>query len=309
MIRGGLEYGYICTGQAFVFLHVPEDFNLCENNVAVPNRMVGETTGWSSRSMEVNRLHLTSVAQVLCFSLMALEKRPRPQEWIAKAASPLKQWAVDLDELLKDITLSERKNSSSPDVDYESSEPTESPAIFRSTPRKLRSRTCDPFRGPSRPINDNDSDGDEDRFSDPVGGSPTPLPSKQRKNDRTQQSSRKFASSASGSQSRQYCTQRCLRGLQTGGVLDQDCPNFAMHRGKDGRHAIDQHKFLHLMQKQLGKDLDTDSKNLYAQGSRGALFKVTLTSHGYTVAGKGTIRAFRSYLRHEASVYRRLQPI
>ena len=33
---------------------------------------------------------------------------------------------------------------------------------------------------------------------------------------------------------------------------------------------------------------------------------VTLTSHGYTVVGKGTILAFVKDLRHEAEVYRRL---
>ena len=42
------------------------------------------------------------------------------------------------------------------------------------------------------------------------------------------------------------------------------------------------------------------------QGARGALFRVTLMSHGYTVVGKGTITAYIKDLRHEAEVYRRL---
>lgn len=42
------------------------------------------------------------------------------------------------------------------------------------------------------------------------------------------------------------------------------------------------------------------------QGARGAPFKVTLTSHSYTVVGKGTVLAFVKDLRHEAEVYRRL---
>jgi len=45
------------------------------------------------------------------------------------------------------------------------------------------------------------------------------------------------------------------------------------------------------------------------QGARGALFKVTLTSHGYTVMGKGTVLAFVKDLRHEAEVYRRLTTV
>jgi hypothetical protein len=34
-----------------------------------------------------------------------------------------------------------------------------------------------------------------------------------------------------------------------------------------------------------------------------------LSSHGYTVAAKGTISAFTPYLRHEAAIYEQLRPI
>ncbi|OQD73884.1 hypothetical protein PENDEC_c013G04148 [Penicillium decumbens] len=44
-------------------------------------------------------------------------------------------------------------------------------------------------------------------------------------------------------------------------------------------------------------------------GSRGALLKVTLSSHGYTVPTKCTIREFAQQLRHEAAVYDKPRPI
>jgi hypothetical protein len=43
------------------------------------------------------------------------------------------------------------------------------------------------------------------------------------------------------------------------------------------------------------------------QGARGALFKITLASHGYTFVGKGTVEAFVPDLRHEGQVYERLE--
>ena len=61
-----------------------------------------------------------------------------------------------------------------------------------------------------------------------------------------------------------------------------------------------------LLGQQLYRGRGDAVQPLGIQGARGALFKVILTSHGYTVAGKGTIRAFIRDLRHEAEVYRRL---
>jgi thiamine kinase-like enzyme len=37
------------------------------------------------------------------------------------------------------------------------------------------------------------------------------------------------------------------------------------------------------------------------------LFKVTLLAYGYTIVGKGTVRAFIKDLEHEAAVYKRLE--
>ena len=50
------------------------------------------------------------------------------------------------------------------------------------------------------------------------------------------------------------------------------------------------------MRQQLSKDLDNDCEPVGLHGARGALFKVRLTSHGYTLA-------------QGAAIYKRLRPI
>lgn len=67
--------------------------------------------------------------------------------------------------------------------------------------------------------------------------------------------------------------------------------------------------FLKLLREQLGKDMDRDCKPLGLQGSRGALFKITLSSHGYTFVEKGTVLAFVRDSDHEANVYRHLHTL
>ena len=38
MINSGVQYGYICTGEAFVFLHIPEDPTVVQYYLCVPNQ-------------------------------------------------------------------------------------------------------------------------------------------------------------------------------------------------------------------------------------------------------------------------------
>ncbi|WQF77019.1 hypothetical protein CDEST_02033 [Colletotrichum destructivum] len=37
MIGKGIKYGYVCTGEAFVFLHIPDDPTTVRYHVCVPN--------------------------------------------------------------------------------------------------------------------------------------------------------------------------------------------------------------------------------------------------------------------------------
>lgn len=111
---------------------------------------------------------------------------------------------------------------------------------------------------------------------------------------------------------RQYSTQRCLRGLLTGGRLDPKCPNVLDH-GVD-RHHLNHMTLIRLLDQQLScDDLGPNSKlgceSLHIHGTRGALFKVILWSHGYTFVGKGVPVEFLECSKREESIYSRLTPI
>ncbi|APA10236.1 hypothetical protein sscle_06g050060 [Sclerotinia sclerotiorum 1980 UF-70] len=90
------------------------------------------------------------------------------------------------------------------------------------------------------------------------------------------------------------------------------CPNVSDHRVKDlksNQHQLDRQTFLTLLHRQLKRNRDNDCYPLGVEGARGALFKITLTSHGYTVVAKGTVAAFIKDLEHEHQVYQRLLAI
>ena len=56
----------------------------------------------------------------------------------------------------------------------------------------------------------------------------------------------------------QFCTQRCLLGLQQGGELDDYCPNVKLHqRGGDSRqHLINTKVLVKLLKTQLDGNID-----------------------------------------------------
>ena len=107
-----------------------------------------------------------------------------------------------------------------------------------------------------------------------------------------------------------YCTHQCLRGLVQRNRLDPQCPNRALHPATKGlRHTIDAPTLRILLRNQLDTDMDHNCTPLDIQGARGALFKLTLASHGYTLVGKGTVRAFVPDLCHEGRIYGHLRKL
>lgn len=106
---------------------------------------------------------------------------------------------------------------------------------------------------------------------------------------------------------REYCSLSCLLGLTKGGHLDLGCPNIADH----GKRHLRQLEFLGLVREQLARDRGrvTDCEPLWISGSRGAMFKVTLTSHDYTVIAKGVRHHHVLHLNNEAKVYYHLRSI
>ena len=73
MIDSGVQHGYIYTGEAFVFLHIPEDPTLVQYYLCVPNQDV--------QANDQCRLHRTAISQVLAFTLGALAAKAPSQEW------------------------------------------------------------------------------------------------------------------------------------------------------------------------------------------------------------------------------------
>ncbi|KAJ5542391.1 hypothetical protein N7461_008394 [Penicillium sp. DV-2018c] len=106
---------------------------------------------------------------------------------------------------------------------------------------------------------------------------------------------------------RRYCTVACLRGLISRGELDKTCPNAAEHGTT--HHRINSVEFLDLLRRQLDETVNADCESLGIHGARGALLKVSLSSHGYTVPAKCTTAEFTKYLKHEALVYKKLLPL
>lgn len=89
--------------------------------------------------------------------------------------------------------------------------------------------------------------------------------------------------------------------------MDERCPNYKHHRSKH----IDQLEYQRLVREQLAQDrgLDANCKPLYISGAIGSLFKVCLSSHGYTLVAKGMEALDFGRLQHENQIYDRLQPI
>ncbi|KAI6506875.1 hypothetical protein MCOR10_011352 [Pyricularia oryzae] len=327
MIEGGFEYGLLTTGEAIVFLKVdwrePETllYHLAEPNAEV--------------LAHPNHFHLcTAVGQYLAFSLMALglpgEQRLRGQDERHQAIQKLKTWVEDFETTLRSIPEDERHApNSSPGYQPETYEDVDrSPYLLR---RRRRRRVADEPKKEYEHREPGESSDDESGPDLPDTPSPTERRMRQegrggqgaRRSERILAQRPRGGSGGSNEQDRPYCTQKCLLGLVKGGLLDAKCPNMALHirqpsshSNRDSgpsraclRHQIDQTEFVNLLFKQLERTLDNGITPLGHGGARGVLFKVCLVDYGYTIVGKGTVKAFVKDLEHEAAVYTRLQPI
>ncbi|KFY32082.1 hypothetical protein V493_00531, partial [Pseudogymnoascus sp. VKM F-4281 (FW-2241)] len=325
-------HGYVFDGEVIIFLYIPnDDPSTVYYHLSIPRLDFQED--------DENRLHRTSVAQILAFVLGAVAAELPGQSW-HDAAAGLETWAVEYIDILKKIPETERKAPrSSP---YNASRW----KGFQRSPIKTRSRvlaaTC------SEPV----SDQARDRSGDDDDTPPTPTPnrttrprigqgkakpekpqttSRQSKNrttrprigqgkakpEKPQRTSRQSKSNSTGQEveevsttrieDRPYCTQKCLLGLAIGGALDEQCPNLRDH----GKRHIKKSTFLRLIRIQLARDRsnEADCKPLYVKGARGALFKVRLSSHGYTLVAKGMEEHDIEYLDQENKVYSHLRSL
>ncbi|KAF0634805.1 hypothetical protein NXS19_006094 [Fusarium pseudograminearum] len=91
MIGKGIRFGYIDTGEAYVFLHIPDDPSCVYYSVCVPSLDVQDD--------DENRLHRTVVAQAFAFVLQAIRSPPPCQAWY-DAAEHLDTWTVEYEDVL-----------------------------------------------------------------------------------------------------------------------------------------------------------------------------------------------------------------
>jgi len=307
MIQGGTQYGYITTGEAFVFLRIRiDDPTTVYYHLIEPDNDV-----IAQKEANQDFVHRTAVSQVLAFSLLALESASRNQRWRQDAIDALHTWKVDYEATVRSMLDSIR--TSPPDSEYhpETYTPVGRFTMGLRPGKPPASNLCRPPDTPTFVDDDQDSPYTSNHESPPTTPTRPPGRGDSRQN-RQARPTRGSKSSYVGRQMRSFCTQQCLKGLVERGRLDFSCPNVADHRERtqeSNQHQLNRQMFLILLHQQLKWNLDDDCYPLGKQGARGALFKVTLTSHGYTVAAKGTVAAFVKDLQHERRVYEHLTDI
>ncbi|KAG9249475.1 uncharacterized protein F5Z01DRAFT_495976 [Emericellopsis atlantica] len=317
MVQEGIEYSYLTNGIARVFLRIPQDepstlyYFLCDPHSEL-----------DTAADPFSQLSKTSVARVLCLCLMAFRSPARDQEWRNRARLDLHTWKTSFEHTRSQIPndeLQQIPHSDSTGPEFPSPEsgssyapPPSSPLPSPTEGRKVSTRSktsCarSEIRQRSRSPNSSGSDanqtaGQKRRISR-VASSPSG-----RQTSRQQESGHD-----QGDQSRRralhFCTQRCLLGLQTGGCLDELCPNVEQHRGgreDRNRHLISTEDLVLSLKSQLDEVIDRCIP-LGGCGDYGAPFKLTCTTYGYTVVGKGTTSGFWNEVSREVQAYQILR--
>ncbi|KAJ6105282.1 hypothetical protein N7523_010092 [Penicillium sp. IBT 18751x] len=317
MIQEGLEYSYVTNGIARVLLRVPHDdpgtlyYFLCDPNSEV------------NMEMEASFAN-TSVARTLCLCLMAFHSPVRGQEWRNSVRPDIPIWKTSFDHTRSHIPEDEfrqlplNSDSTAPEFPspdsgstYEpSSSPPDSPD---STAGQVSTRSrvsCAPsdVRHRSQSSQSPDPDSNPATRRKRTFSQVPSSPSAQRVARQRETIDDRGPDSRPRHRDAQFCTQRCLLGLQSGGLLDDCCPNVMLHRRSkdDLQHPITSENLVRLLKAQLDENIDRCTP-LGGCGAYGAPFKLTCVVYGYTVIGKGTTSGLWKEVSREAEVYRILQ--
>ncbi|EXK23518.1 hypothetical protein FOMG_19712 [Fusarium oxysporum f. sp. melonis 26406] len=315
MIRLGSSYGYLTAGKSLIFLHVGDDPTALYYHMAQPESDAEREDG------TVDPFY-TAVAQLAAFCLQTCRCSGKSNEWREAAISLLNEWPEPYAEMCGGTTEEE----ASPESTRSVSSYAGSIVAAQKLTVELRQTTRASCKNsePLPKIDASDtSSGDDEPLVDESGRIQGPRPSLQvsargskKRKDMTPGIDGSTGSEASELETRPYCTQSCLLGLKRDGLLDEKCPNVALHRRAQSglSHPISATRLRELLCKKLArpvyrlrylKPLDGDGK----YGDTGALFKLTLGCYGYTFVGKGTFAAAVTRLQHEANVYSRLEPL
>ncbi|KMP06908.1 hypothetical protein CISG_04153 [Coccidioides immitis RMSCC 3703] len=310
MIKEGVEYGYLTTGEVFIFLHIKEDDpTTLYYHLSEPVRDIEAQDGNPFPSPN------TAVSSVLSLCLLALGSQKRDQEWRSHAFSILHTWAIDVEYILAKMPAEERSRTPS-GSSFVPSSPLSSPIQQEQSrrSRRLQGRCADSDdTAEDSPSDSSEGDDPSNRNAMSKWGSKRfavvispPRPPAAKRQQQSQEERRR-----NREPERQYCTQRCLAGLANRAALDQACPNITLHRtmSQDDNHPIFTARVAALLEAQLNNDRDNGCRPLKFFGAYGILFKMTLAKYGYTFVGKGTIEGLIHHLQHEAKVYEYLSKL
>ncbi|KAJ5110891.1 hypothetical protein N7532_001426 [Penicillium argentinense] len=303
MIDSGIRYGYICTGEAFVFLHIPKDDpTIVQYFLSIPNQDVQADDKW--------RLHRTAIGQVLAFTLQALVAEGPSQEWHDMAHNNLSTWEVEYLDVLREIPETLRKDP--PASNYRPSHWKQDLKIHNT---RSRAR-CQPSTSTRKPSLTEGSSSEEESPSPSIAAVSRSRSSRSQSN--IHQSTRASKRTKAGRDNKQnsrrdrqstrpYCTIACIRGIVNGDPLDKKCPNWKFH-GPQG-HSIGPREFTRQLHDQLAQDRNLGFEQLHIRGRTGYLIKATLLSHGYTVIIKATTVEKQRRLQVEVKNYQRLRSL
>ncbi|CAG8878831.1 unnamed protein product [Penicillium nalgiovense] len=223
MIDSGVQYGYICTGEAFA------DDEL--------------------------RLHRTAIGQVLAFTLQALAAEAPSQEWHDAAHDKLKTWEVEYLDVLRKIpeTLLKDPRASNYRPSHWKLEP--------KTHNTRSCARCKPDMSTPKHSSTEGSGSDEESHSQSIAAAARSRSSRGRGNNRqsTKESEstragrdNKQTSRKDGQSTRPYCTIACIRGIVNREPLHKECPNWKLHGGQT--HSMGPQEFTSRLHRQLARN-------------------------------------------------------
>ncbi len=339
MIKAKVRYGYVSTGEVIIFVHILDNPEIVEYYLCVPGEevdlnkpttlhqtAVAQVLAFTLRAISdpapsqlwheaAARLSTWKVEFVDVFRSIVDSERKNPKRssvYKANLSKAMREffrspYAILSKFLPIDLGIADTEDKSR--------------EVITSGTTKAGRRRCKPRDFDHTHSNDKDHDKDHDN-DDARNSSPTPLPSHAKRSSKTQTRRNARSSDKKGVRgnsdrtkkqtalnqpgsvgNREYCTQACLLGL-AGGPLDIRCPNVAHH----GKKHLKKSLFLRMVQTQMKEQRDkvTDCKPLDIDGSRGTIFKITLTSHAYTIIAKGVQQDDIHHLQNEAKVYHQL---
>ena len=306
MVENGLEYSFVETGENLIFFRIDMDdpSTLLYHVADYPNWCANELA--EGHSFHLNPLfperspEQTAVAQLMTICALAVRSPVRNQKWRHEIGRQLKKCEcdgltirpppVDDNAILVDVQTETKRTKTS-----KSWKIVKSKISYKLKGKKkpTQPNTTGDLKDPRI---DNADDDVEYTIPEPGPGARGVIEHEDEELDWEAQVER-------------YCTLGCLKGMMRGGLIDPSCPFLASHQIENNKHTIDPTKFASLVQEQLAKDMDHNCEVLGHPGTTGALFRITLASHGYRFIGKGTVKAYVARLKREAWFYEKLGPL